>query len=93
MNEKKIRYTAHLLERIGRRKIGLDVIESIIENPQQKIPDKDDPEREIYQSVIVDSKGKQKIIRIIIQDINNEKVVITAYISSKVSKYWSQNEN
>ncbi|MFA5806296.1 MAG: hypothetical protein WC879_16810 [Melioribacteraceae bacterium] len=69
MNEKKIRYTAHLLERIGRRKIGLDVIESIIENPQQKI------------------------IRIIIQDINNEKVVITAYISSKVSKYWSQNEN
>lgn len=93
MNEKKIRYAAHLLERIGRRKIGLDEIESIIENPQQKIPDKDDPEREIYQSVIIDSKGKQKIIRIIIQDIDNEKVVITAYISSKVSKYWSQNEN
>lgn len=93
MKDKKIRHATHLLEQIARRKIDLDVIESVIKNPQQRIPDKDDPEREIYQSVIVDDKGKQKIIRIVIQDIENEKVVITAYISSKVTKYWSQNEN
>ncbi len=93
MNRKKIIYTSHLLEQIKKRKIQLDLVEDTVKNPQQKLPDKDDPEREIYQSIIVDEKEKQKIIRLVVQEKDNEKVVITAYLSSKISKYWRQNEN
>ncbi len=93
MNKLKVRFTEHLFEQVKRRKISVELLEKVVTNPDQKFVDKDDGERKICQSKIVDKNKRQKLLRVIIEETEKEIVVITAYITSKVEKYWSENEN
>ena len=81
------------MEQIRKRKINIDLIEKIVMEPQQKLPDKDDYRREIRQSIIEDDASKQKILRVVTEETEFEIIAVTAYISSRISKYWSKDEN
>ncbi len=93
MNKLKVRFTEHSLEQVERRKISIEVLEKVITNPDQKFVDKDDRDRKICQSKIFDNLGRQKLLRAVIEETGKEIVVVTAYITSKIEKYWSENEN
>jgi hypothetical protein len=56
---KEIKYTNHATEQIKRRGLNNETIEEIIEDPQQKFIDNDDPKRLIYQSIVTDQKNKE----------------------------------
>jgi hypothetical protein len=68
-----------------RRKISVDLVESVLNNPQQVISEKEG--RKAYQSKI-DVDGRAFLLRVIVVDDVEPAVVITVYKTSKIDKYW-----
>jgi len=89
---KPIRITPHAEERIVARKIDIELINRTIRQSDQIVPDEDNIKRQIYQSVFSDENGKQKLLRVVIEETEDELVVITIYATSQVKKYWKIND-
>lgn len=89
---KPIRITPHATERITARKLNSDVVEATVHHPQQIVPDEDDKNRQIFQSLFTDKKGKQKLLRVVVEETQNEIAVITVYPTSQIIKYWRIND-
>jgi response regulator of citrate/malate metabolism len=86
--------TKHAKFEADRRNISEALIKSTIEKAQQKIPSK--KERIIFQQKYYDKiEGKEMLLRVIGKEAAGKFVVITAYKTSKIEKYWlkeSENE-
>ena len=81
--------TEHAKFEASRRNIPEELIRSVIENPQQKLPSQKG--RVIVQSKYNDEKeDKEMILRVIgIASVEDFKV-ITVYKTSKINKYWKE---
>ncbi|MBI5214632.1 MAG: DUF4258 domain-containing protein [Ignavibacteriae bacterium] len=84
---KPIRFSLHAEERLAARKLRHSTIEQVVRNPEQIVPDEDDINRQIHQSLIEES-GKQKLLRVIVEEDSSEIVVITVYSTSQITRYW-----
>lgn len=72
-----------------RRSITEEFIRFIIKNPQQKLSAKKG--RVIVQNKYYDkTESKEMLIRIIGVETSGKFVVITAYKTSKINKYWKE---
>jgi hypothetical protein len=71
-----------------RRGISLALVESVLENPQQIVPEYE--EKKAYQSKIDFGGGKSYLLRVIVDDQVVSPWVITAYRTSKIFKYWRE---
>jgi len=78
--------SSHVKEEIKRRNIPLKILESVLENPGQIVPERG--EKKAYQSQVDFGQGKVFLLRAIVNDSVDPAVVITAYRTSKISKYW-----
>ena len=87
---KQIRFSDHSQERILARKLNTELIEFVVRNPEQIVPDEDDEEREIYQSFFIDANGKEKLLRVVVEETATELVIISAYPTSQIKKYWKE---
>jgi hypothetical protein len=85
---KPIRITPYAERRISARKISPDMVKNVVRNPDQIVPDEDNENREIYQSLFTDIKGRTKLLRVVIEESSDEISVVTAYPTSKIKKYW-----
>lgn len=56
---KPIRITPHANERINARKLNSKLVNATVRNPEQIVPDEDNINRQIYQSVFKDKKGSK----------------------------------
>ncbi|HEX4696319.1 MAG TPA: DUF4258 domain-containing protein [Candidatus Udaeobacter sp.] len=75
----------HVREEIARRRIPLTVVESVLANPQQKVPEHEDVI--CYQSKI-DINQKEYLVRVILNERLTPAKVVTVYRTSKIRKYW-----
>ena len=71
---------------MARRKIPRTFVESALENPQQIVSETTG--RKTYQSILDFDGGKKYLLRIIVDDSVVPAVVVTAYKTSKIDKYW-----
>jgi hypothetical protein len=71
----------------GRCKISSELVESVLESPQQIISEKGS--MKAYQSQIDFGGGEIFLLRVIINDNFEPLVVATVYKTSKIEKYWS----
>ncbi len=80
-----IEYTIskHCLEQINLRSITEDEISRIIKNPDSII--KQDEEITVYQALTND---KMFLIRIFVNILKHPNLVVTAYKTSKIDKYY-----
>ena len=85
---KLIRITGYCDGRIAVRKLNRQLVEAVIRSPEQIVPDADDPKRKIYQSRFRDVKGKHKLLRIVVEENEDEPVAVTAYPTSQLGRYW-----
>lgn len=85
---KPIRITGYCAGRIAARKLKRDLVERIIRSPEQIVPDEDDPNRQIYQSRFHDQSGGQKLLRIVVEENEDEIVAVTVYPVSQFKRYW-----
>ncbi len=76
----------HALEEIVRRGIPRAEVESVLASPEQRISQS--PEVEILQSRFKTTGGKMLLLRVVVASGKEPPVVITAYRTSKIEKYW-----
>ncbi|MFB2881688.1 DUF4258 domain-containing protein [Floridanema aerugineum] len=76
----------HAQIEIKRRNIPLAFVESVLNNPQQIISEREG--RKAYQSQIDFGNGKIFLLRVIVIDDVEPAVVITVYRTSNINKYW-----
>ncbi|WP_370569774.1 DUF4258 domain-containing protein [Sphaerospermopsis sp. LEGE 00249] len=78
----------HAQIEMERRQISLSLVESVLDNPQQIILEREG--RKVYQSKVDFGNGKIFLLRVIVADDIDPKVVITVYRTSKIEKYWRE---
>lgn len=75
----------HLTEKIEKRKIPKELIERVLQAPEQKNPEVDDII--CYQSR-VEIDGKRYLLRVMVNETVEPPVAVTAYRTGKIAKYW-----
>jgi len=81
----------HASKELGNRQIPVELLETVLNEPQQIIPDEFDTV--IFQSILTFPNGKNYLLRIIVAE-REPLHIITIYRTSKITKYWRQlNEN
>ena len=85
---KPIRITDYCEGRIIARKLERAWVEQVIRSPEQIVPDRDDVNRQIYQSRFVDGQGRPKLLRVVVEEMADEIVAVTVYPASQIERYW-----
>ena len=80
------RLSRHAREEMKRRNIPAEIVESVLEDPQQVI--EGSGEKKVYQSRIEFQEGKTLLVRVFVAEEGDIPVVITVYRTSKIEKYW-----
>jgi hypothetical protein len=83
----KYRISAHAREEIERRRIPLALLEAVLEKPDQVVPERG--ALKAYQSQR-EIAGKMFLVRAIVDDRVDPAVVVTAYRTTKIEKYWGK---
>lgn len=81
----------HLKSQAKEREINADLIKETLVNPEQIVPDKKG--LKVAQKKYADKNGKEFLIRIIFREEKDLRVGVTVYRTSKIKKYWRDNEN
>ena len=84
----KFTLSRHAESELRLRKIPREFLESTLNNPQQIVPERGN--KKVYQSQLDFGNSKVFLLRAIIDDTVDPAVVVTAYRTSKISKYWRQ---
>lgn len=82
------RYSGHALEEMERRGIPLETVDEVLRRPEQIVIERSS--RKAYQSRVDFGNGKVFLVRLIVDDTADPAVVVTAYRTSKIYKYWRQ---
>ena len=80
------RLSNHAKEEMERRSIPGQVLETVLNNPQQIIRERGN--LKAYQSVIDFGDGRRFLLRAIVDDTLEPAIVVTVYRTSKIDKYW-----
>ncbi len=83
----KYRLSQHARQEIERRRIPLDLLGAVLENPDQIVPERG--VTKAYQSKC-EIGGKMFLLRAIVDDSVDPAVVVTAYRTTKIEKYWGK---
>lgn len=82
-----VHFSDHARSELERRRISQSDVLKVLAHPDQTIPVRVD--RTIYQSQI--AKGhppKSYLLRVVVDRFEDDLIVVTAYYTSKVEKYW-----
>jgi len=76
----------HAIEEMRRRQIPRQLLESVLNNPEQRIPQPGG--KEIFQSRLKSARGKMYVLRAVLAVDKDPAVVVTVYRTTKIAKYW-----
>ncbi len=76
-----IKFTKHVLERMKIRGITKEEIVDTINNPEKEIND-------TFGNIIAHKVKKKYLLRVFYYKRENSKIIITAYKTSKIDKYF-----
>lgn len=77
----------HVIKRIDDREISEEIINQVLQSPDQKVPGKQ--EETIYQSKI-EFDQKLYLVKLTVIETKNPAIVKTIYKTSKIKKYWNE---
>jgi hypothetical protein len=86
MGELNFKLSRHVREEIERRSIPLNLLRSVLESPQQVVSERGG--KKAYQSQLDFGGGKILLLRAIVDETVDPPIVVTAYRTSKITKYW-----
>jgi|APCry4251928382_1046606.scaffolds.fasta_scaffold37820_2 hypothetical protein len=85
----EIQLSEHVKTEMLRRHLPEEWVKQVACRPEQTLPARNG--LECRQSKIFDpSSGKDYLLRVIVNPHESPNVVVTAYKTSKLSKYWSE---
>jgi hypothetical protein len=80
------RFSNHAQAEMQRRSIPADLVEYVLQNPQQVLIQLDGVK--IYQSQIDFGEGKDYLLRLFVNESVDPAIIVTVYRTSNISKYW-----
>ena len=80
-------FTAHAVFEMRRRGIDEGRVRRVVEHPEQRIDMR--PGREVRQARERD-RGREYLIRVVVDVDRSPAEVVTVYRTSKVAKYWGR---
>jgi hypothetical protein len=80
------RLSNHARQECERRRIPPSILDAVMVEPQQVLPERDG--KQAYQSRIVFDDGRTFLVRAIVDDREQPATVVTVYRTSKIEKYW-----
>jgi hypothetical protein len=83
-------FSRHAQEELIRRNIPQALVQSVLQRPQQIVPEQSG--RVAYQSQVDFGAGKLFLLRVIVAVTTEPPVVVTVYRTSKIDKYWSNEQ-
>ena len=83
------RLSRHAEWEMARRGIPLALVQVVMERPEQRLVDESRTGRWIRQSRLRFEDGKMYLLRVVVAEEEQPPVIITAYRTSKIEKYWS----
>ena len=84
----RFRMSQHVEEELRRRRIPREALEQVPESPQQVIEEREG--RKAYQSQVALEEGKLYLLRATVLDAVEPALVVTAYRTSRIRKYWRE---
>lgn len=85
----EFRLSRHAEWEMTRRGIPLALVQAVMGHPEQRLVDESRADRWIYQSRSPFEDGKMYLLRVVVDEGEQPPAVITAYRTSKIDKYWS----
>ena len=82
----KINFTEHAENQLQERNISKNNVINVIQHPEQIIESRYG--RKVIQKK-VKVKNKLKLFRVVVENYPVEPLVITMYLTSRIDKYWS----
>ncbi len=76
--------SSHAKEEMARRAIPFDLLDSVLQHPQQIVRER--AGRKAYQSQLDFGGGRIFLLRAIVDDTVDPAIVVTVYRTSKISK-------
>lgn len=76
----------HAEDEMVRRQIPREWLDSVLESPEQRVPQPGG--KEILQSRFTSGDGKMYLLRTVVAAEKEPPVVVTVYRTSKIEKYW-----
>lgn len=84
----KFELSKHAENELSLRQIPRALLDSVLENPQQIVPEQRG--RKGYQSQIDFGSGNIFLLRAIVDDRLEPAVVVTIYRTKRINRYWKQ---
>ena len=81
----RYRLSVHARRELDERDIPEALVQQVLDCQEQIV---DSGDRNVYQSRI-DFSGKVYLLRIVVVDTMDPKLVVTVYRTARISKYWS----
>ena len=82
----RFKLSRHAQRQLERRGIPLPQLESVLNEPQQVVPEQGG--RHVYQSQVDRGGGKIVLLRAIVVDDVDPAVVVTVYQTKQIREYW-----
>lgn len=83
------RLSRHAEWEMTRRGIPLTLVHAVMDQPEQRLVDDSGTGRWIHQSRLLFEDGKMYLLRVVVDEDERPPVIVTAYRTSKIEKYWS----
>ena len=83
------RLSRHAEWEMIRRGIPLALLQAVMDRPEQRLADESRTGRWIHQSRFRLEDVRMYLLRVVVAEDEQPPVIITAYRTSKVEKYWS----
>jgi hypothetical protein len=83
------RLSRHAEWEMARRGIPPELVQAVMDQPEQRLVDESRADRWIYQSRSRFEDGKMYLLRVVVDEDEEPPLIITAYRTSKIEKYWS----
>ncbi len=81
-------YSVHVYKRLQERGVPLQVLEAVLDAPEQVLIQKDGTK--VYQSKVVVGNNKTYLLRAFVNDSVEPARVKSIYVTSKIRKYWNE---
>jgi SH3-like domain-containing protein len=84
----KFRLTRHAEWEMARRGIPLELVQRVIDDPEQRVVDESGTGRWIYQSRLPFEDATMYLLRVVVDEDDEPPAIVTVYRTSKIVKYW-----
>ncbi len=83
----KYELSEHVKEELSLRQIPRELLESVLEHPQQIVSEHGN--RKAYQSQLDFGGGKMFLLRAIVDDSVEPALIVTVYRTKRIKRYWN----